>query len=247
MLRTWQSFLDIFAESDQNVRMEVSKENLKLPTPGRPTQLLALAVFLAAALAASTTPTYAEPKPKVAQDLQCPVPCVSAAEVDADVATQADLDALGDVDTLADLACSQDQIARFNGTEWECATDPTPRVLVLRDGNGAVIGEIADYSDDSVQIVYLGDPADAQFFEDHPIGLLRLRFDPNETPSTFWVSEPSVFFESSDCSGPSFYQNFAIHFFHFNLMTRLYIREVSGGGQLIYVPVDITETPALVT
>jgi hypothetical protein len=41
-----------------------------------------------------TTPAYAAPKLKVAQDLQCPSPCVSAAEVEADVATQAELDAL---------------------------------------------------------------------------------------------------------------------------------------------------------
>ena len=41
-----------------------------------------------------TTPAYAAPKLKVAQDLRCPSPCVSAAEVEADVATQAELDAL---------------------------------------------------------------------------------------------------------------------------------------------------------
>ncbi len=168
MLRTgsaWQSFLDIFAESDQNVRMEVSKENLKLPTPGRPTQLLALAVFLAAGLAASTTPTYAEPKPKVAQDLQCPVPCVSAAEVDADVATQADIDALR-ADLDAEIAARQagDVVLQSNidtldqrlqsleaRVEALGTADISEGAIVVQDSFGEIVGPLFDTGEVLIQ------------------------------------------------------------------------------------------------
>jgi len=127
----------------------------------------------------------------------------------------------------------------------------TTDVLVLRDGNGEIIGEVAHFDDNTVQVVYRGDPADALFFEDYPLAILWLsvlcqfEFCP-ETPDPYWLSEPSVFFESSDCSVLPYYQN-AANLIPFNLPYRLNVREVSGGGQIIYVPSDITETPALVT
>ncbi len=101
-----------------------------------------------------TTPAYAAPKLKVAQDLQCPSPCVSAAEVEADVATQAELDALQaalntlqanldalvDADTLADLpSCMDGDVARFDGDVWNCESGAP---LVVVDSTGAVVGQV---------------------------------------------------------------------------------------------------------
>ena len=38
-----------------------------------------------------------------------------------------------DTDTLADLGCSEDQIARFNGTDWECVNGGGGINFVLMD------------------------------------------------------------------------------------------------------------------
>ena len=50
--------------------------------------------------------------------------------------------------------------------------EPTPQVLVLRDGSGTTIGEVVDLDRDAVRVVYRGDPADSQFFADIPLAIL---------------------------------------------------------------------------
>ena len=118
--------------------------------------------------------------------------------------------------TLGDLSCTTDQIAKYDGSDWVC-TDAMD-VLVLRDGNDEIIGEVAHFDDNTVQVVYRGDPADALFFEDYPLAILWLSVLDN--PNPYWLSEPSVFFESSDCSVLPYYQN-AANLIPFNVLTPL--------------------------
>ena len=56
------------------------------------------------------------------------------------------LEARPDADTLADLDCTEDQIAKHDGFEWVCATAEGNAVepLIVVDNNNKVLGEYFD-------------------------------------------------------------------------------------------------------
>jgi hypothetical protein len=127
-----------------------------------------------------------------------------------------------------------------------------PQVLVLRDGNNAIIGEVAAFKNDgniisSVEIVYRGDPIDAVFFEDFPLAVLRVWFFPERYgPDPIWAAWEdetiAVYFTSTNCTGTPYLRYFKFVNIAFDF-PRLSIADVSGGGQDIFVPLDVTETP----
>ena len=78
------------------------------------------------------------------------------------------------------------------GKNKEVVTTP-----VIRDASGIAIGTFLDLGGVIAAILYRGDPLNSEFFETHPIIVLRL------SPDGFFLDK-NVFFTQSGCSGQSY-------------------------------------------
>ena len=126
------------------------------------------------------------------------------------------------------------------------STEPQPQVLVVRDKNGALVGQMLSveplYPLYKLWIAFSGDPAQAAYFETHPVVVLTANVVNGlilrgEYPQT------RLFFTGADCTGTPYLFSHPIYGVPrvFNL-PRLPAEETTL-GQVIYVPVDPAETP----
>jgi hypothetical protein len=136
--------------------------------------------------------------------------------------------------------------AHCDGGEPPPPPPAQPQILVLRDGNGALIGEVVELptTGSFVSIVYRGDPAEAAFFTDFPITILSASVVGNP-PDVIWDDPAFLYFTSANCTGTPYYRE-SEFLIHFNLPVQLSVQEVVG-GQEIYVPVDISAPPVSLT
>lgn len=127
-----------------------------------------------------------------------------------------------------------------------------PQVLVVRDANGALVGQMLSVEPQleswtyrfnlNLWVAFNGDPAQAAYFETHPVVVLTANVVNGlilrgEYPQT------RLFFTGADCTGTPYLFSHPIYGVPrvFNL-PRLPAEETTL-GQVIYVPVDPAETP----